>query len=85
MSITLNSRLRGLISRLPEYASKSSLSNQHGAVLIRNGSPYMFSYNKIIGHKTVHAECDVIRRFLISQGIRCFEKESRLLWGYRKQ
>jgi hypothetical protein len=76
-----NSKLRGLFSRLSAYAAKSDMLSKHGAVLIKNGAPMAFSYNKIVGTKTMHAECDVIRRYLLSRGIRCFEKEACILRG----
>lgn len=76
----MNSRLCNIINRLPAHAAKSLLVNQHGAVLVKNGTPLVFSCNKIIGGVTMHAECDVIRRYLLSQGIQCREKERCLLW-----
>lgn len=78
---SINSKLVNIVSRLPGHAAKSHMLNQHGAVLIKNGMPLVYSYNKILGSSTMHAECDVIRRYLLSQGIRCREKESRLLRG----
>lgn len=81
MSLVMNNKLRNIINRLPKHAAKSLLINKHGAVLIKNGTPLVFSYNKILGSATMHAECDVIRRYLLSQGIRCREKEPCLLRG----
>lgn len=83
MSFTnrINSKLMNIIGRLPVHANKSSMLNQHGAALMRNGVPLICSYNKIIGGNTMHAECDVIRRYLLSQGIRCREKELGVLRG----
>lgn len=75
----MNIKLRNVVNRLPVHASKSSLLNQHGAVLVKNGAPLMYGYNKILGSVTMHAECDVIRRYLISRKIRYWEKEYRLL------
>lgn len=83
-STKLNNRLRNIANKLPAYAAKSTMLSQHSAVLVKNGVPLMYSYNKILGSNTVHAECDVIRRYLLSQGIRCREKESHLLWGCKQ-
>jgi hypothetical protein len=80
----MSSKLCNIINRLPAHAEKSQMLNQHGAVLVKNGIPLVYSYNKIIGGNTMHAECDVIRRYLLSQGIRCREKEQRLLRGCKQ-
>lgn len=63
MSFSLSSKIMNIVNKLPDYAIKSPLSQQHAAVLIKNGVPLAWSYNNIRGTKTYHAECDVVRRY----------------------
>ncbi len=65
----LSNRLNNILAKLPSIADKSNISHQHGAVLIKNGIPVVWGYNKIQGLSTVHAECSVIKQFLLSKGI----------------
>jgi hypothetical protein len=86
------SRIQSFLHKLPTLAQKSDLANSHhGAVLICNGAPMVWGFNTIKGLDTHHAEFDVMRRFLISQGMlgyvrnlssllrrdtqKCYEKE----------
>lgn len=63
-----------VFNRMTDYAAKSDMMSKHGAVLLKNGVPMAFSYNKIVGTKTMHAECDVIRRYLMSHGVRKLQR-----------
>ena len=74
------SKLVGIVSKLPAYADKSTITHRHGAALIKNGIPILFGYNKIQGIKTIHAECDVIRQFLLSRGVKLKYREKCILW-----
>jgi hypothetical protein len=83
--ISNKQKLFGLLSKLSRVASNSQINHQHAAVLIHNGNPVVWGFNTIKGHKTHHAECDVIRRFLISRGNLGYVKEQSILWGCKKQ
>jgi len=63
-------KLSNILSKLPAYAMKSSICHQHGAVVIRNGSPIVYGFNEIKGNNTYHAEHDVIRRYLALYGLK---------------
>jgi hypothetical protein len=76
----MSTKIINLISKLPAYANKSPINHKHSAVLLKNGTPIIFGYNKIIGNKTMHAECDVIRRFLLSKGLKLVFREKCVLW-----
>lgn len=75
----MTTRMCNLIERLPDIASKSEISHQHGAVLVKNGVPLIYAFNKINGGRTVHAEHNAIRRYLAGQGLKCGERHSCLL------
>jgi hypothetical protein len=81
----LSKRLQNLLYRLPFEAEKSVQQHQHGAILIKNGAPISWGYNVVRGNKTWHAEGDVIRRYLITQGVMNYEKQQCILWRSRKR
>jgi hypothetical protein len=68
-------------SGLSRYAVRSSIKNQHGALLLKNGRPMYYGFNEIKGNFTYHAEHDVLRRYLAANGIYDWEKERCLLRG----
>lgn len=70
----LSSRMLNILDRLPYYADKSNINHQHGAVLIKNGSPIIWGFNSIKGNNTYHAEHEVINRYLLSQRLLYREK-----------
>lgn len=77
-------RLRNYINKLVEMAKKSDINHRHASVLIYNGNPVAWGYNSIKGINTNHAECDVIRRFLVARGFIGYlkvQKEQYLLRG----
>lgn len=86
MSNSFN-RLRALMSKLSNIARKSEINHQHAAVIIRNGNPVAWGINSIKGNNTCHAECDAIRKYLLSSCKTGYAREHRsLLWNqYRYQ
>ncbi len=74
------SKFAGILRRLPLMALKSDVNHQHGAVIIKNGSPIIWGFNSIKGEKTYHAEHDVLRKFLYLKGFKGWERDQRILW-----
>jgi hypothetical protein len=68
MSLPLH--FQNLLTKLSKTAEKSIICHQHGAVLLKNGTPILWGYNNIVGNVTLHAECSVIRQFLRLKGIK---------------
>ncbi len=74
-------KFAGLLRKLPLMALKSSIQHQHGAVIIKNGSPIIWGFNSIKGQKTYHAEHDVLRKFLNLKGFKGMGgNQPRILW-----
>lgn len=53
-----------ILNMLSGIASKSSIEHKHGAILIHNGKPVEWGYNLIRGKTTVHAEYNVIDKYI---------------------
>ena len=56
----MNNKLQNIMDKMTVYANKSTITHQHAAVLLKNGKPIMWGYNKL----AIHAECDVIKQYL---------------------
>ncbi len=75
------SKFYNILRKLPRHAIKSDINHQHGAVLVKNGSPIVWGFNSIKGEHTYHAEHDVIRKYLSLKGIKGWERGQCLLRG----
>lgn len=76
----LSTKLQNLLSCLPSHAERSIQNHKHGAILIKNGDPISWGFNVVRGNTTWHAEGDVIRRYLNTQGVLHYEKQPCILW-----
>ena len=83
MTAIQSARLTKLFSKLIDNAKKSDIMHQHSAVLMYNGAPVAWGFNRISGNKTHHAEHDAIRKFLLSRGMIGWVNQQRVLWGSR--
>lgn len=71
----LATKWQNIICRLPGLASKSQLTHQHSAVVIKSGKPVAYGVNQLSGGKTYHAEHSALIRYLAGYNVRC-QKQS---------
>jgi len=67
-------RFNNIMARLPYFALKSLNLHQHGAVVLKNGTPVAFGFNSVSGVHFRHAEVDAINKYLRIHGIKGWEK-----------
>jgi tRNA(Arg) A34 adenosine deaminase TadA len=67
--MTLTNKYDSFRGRLVDLASKSVMGSKHGAILLKHNKVVATAFNTICGNQSCHAECNVIKTFLRSNGI----------------
>lgn len=57
-------KLNKFLYKLAKLSEKSDISHHHSAVLVKNGSAVCWGYNSFHSGKTVHAEENVIMKYI---------------------
>lgn len=76
----MSNKFSSILRKLPQLATRSDCNHQHGAVVVKNGTPIAWGFNSIKGGRTYHAEHDVLRKYLALKGFKGWQRSQCILW-----